>query len=224
MADDPVAALSALYQVEHRLAEIRKEMARLRQTLDGDPTIGDGRPRLAVAQARRDQLQGLLRDAEVQERTERARARTHEQQLYSGTIHNPRELSQLAGELEQLKGRLALEEVAEMELLGELDEAEAELRAAGDEAALARRELDEQQATERDTLAEVADHRSRIAPARLYLYDRVVAHRPSPPIAEVRGGTCTGCRLPLSTSQVRALRLATEPITCETCGRIQRLV
>ncbi len=223
MADDPVAALAALYQVEHRLGEIRKEMARLHRTLDGDPTIGDRRPRLAIAQARRDQLQGRLRDAEVQERTERARARTHEQQLYSGTIHNPRELSQLAGELEQLKGRLALEEVAEMELLGELDEAEADLRAASDEAAVARRELDELQATEQDTLAEVTDHRSRIAPARLHLYDRVVAHRPLPPIVEVRGGTCTGCRLPLSTSQVRALRMATEPITCETCGRIQRL-
>ncbi|MDQ6711489.1 MAG: C4-type zinc ribbon domain-containing protein [Candidatus Dormibacteraeota bacterium] len=223
MADDPVAALADLYQVERRLAEVRKEMTRLRQTLDGDTTTGDGRPRLAVARARRDQLQGRLRDAEVQERTERARARTHEQQLYSGTIHNPRELSQLAGELEQLKGRLALEEVAEMELLGELDEAEAELRAAGDEATLARRELDAQEAAERDTLAEVADHRSRIAPARLHLYDRVVTHRPPPPVVEVRGGTCTGCRLPLSTSQVRALRMATEPITCETCGRIQRL-
>ena len=223
MPDDPVAALADLFQAEQRLSAIGKDLARLRRTLEGDPASGDGRPRLVVAQARRDQLQRRLRDAEVQERTERARARTHEQQLYSGTIHNPRELSQLAGELEQLKGRLALEEVAEMELLGELDEAEVELRGATVEAEEVTRQIAEREALERDALAQVTDQRSRIAPARLHLYDRVVAHRPPPPIVDVRGGTCTGCRLPLSTSQVRALRLATEPITCETCGRIQRL-
>ncbi|MEO6796579.1 MAG: C4-type zinc ribbon domain-containing protein [Candidatus Dormibacter sp.] len=223
MADDPVAALAELYQVEQRLAEIRQDTARLHQTLDGDPAIGDGRARLVVAETRRADLQRRLRDAEAQERTERARARTHEQQLYSGTIHNPRELSQLAGELEQLKGRLALEEVTEMELLAELDEADAELRAATDEAREARLALPDLENAERRALAEIAEQRGHIPASRLHLYDRVEAHRPPPPIVEVRGGTCTGCRLPLSTSQVRALRMATEPITCETCGRIQRL-
>jgi predicted nucleic acid-binding Zn-ribbon protein len=223
MTDDPVAALADLSLVEHRLAEIRQDLARLHQTLEGSPAIGDGRSRLAVADARRADLQRRLRDAEQQERTERARARTHESQLYSGTIHTPRELSQLAGELEQLKGRLALEEVAEMELLSELDEADAELRGATDEAAEARRALAERQSAEQQALEEIAEQRSHIPTARLHLYDRVMAHRPPPPIVEVRGGTCTGCRLPLSTSQVRALRMATEPITCETCGRIQRL-
>jgi len=145
MTDDPVAALADLSLVEHRLAEIRQDLARLHQTLEGSPAIGDGRSRRAVADARRADLQRRLRDAEQQERTERARARTHESQLYSGTIHNPRELSQLAGELEQLKGRLALEEVAEMELLSELDEADAELRGATDEAAEARRALAERE-------------------------------------------------------------------------------
>ena len=223
MPDDPVAALASLFKAEQRLSAIGKDLARLRRTLEGDPAIGGGRPRLGLAQERRDQLQRRLRDAELQERTERARARMHEQQLYSGTIHNPRELSALAGELEQLKGRLALEEVAEMELLGELDEADAELRGATAEAEEARRGVTEREGLERDALAEVADQRSRIPAARLHLYDRVVAHRQPPPIVDVRGGTCTGCRLPLSTSQIRALRLATEPITCETCGRIQRL-
>jgi predicted nucleic acid-binding Zn-ribbon protein len=220
MPDDPTSALADLYQAERRLNEIRQGMAATRQIMEGNPTSGDGRPRLAVAEAERAALQRRLRDAELQERTERARARTHEQQLYSGTIHNPRELSQLAGELEQLKGRLALEEAAEMTLLGALDDAETELRLATDEAAEARRTLELQEAARREAEAQVGERRSRIQPAHLRLYDRVVAHRQPPPVAEVRNGTCTGCRLPLTTSQARALRLATEPVTCETCGRI----
>ncbi|HEY8736686.1 MAG TPA: C4-type zinc ribbon domain-containing protein [Candidatus Dormibacteraeota bacterium] len=222
MADNPASVLADLYQVERRLKETRDEMHRLRQILEGDPTIGDGRSRLAVAQGRREELRGRLRDAELQERTERARARAHEQQLYSGTIHSPRELSQLAGELEQLKGRLALEEVAEMELLGALDDAEADVQRATDDATEAGYALQRQEEVEREAESQVAAKRSGIPAAHLRLYDRVAAHRPPPPVVEVRNAVCTGCRLPLSTSQVRALRLAAEPTTCETCGRILR--
>ena len=222
MADNPASVLADLYKAERLLKEIRDEMHRLRQVLEGDPAIGDGRSHLAVAQGRRDDLRGRLRDAELHERTERARARAHEQQLYSGTIHSPRELSQLAGELEQLKGRLALEEVAEMELLGALDEAEAEVQRATDQATEAGGALQRQQAAEREAESQVAAKRSGIPAAHLRLYDRVSAHRPPPPVVDVRNAVCTGCRLPLSTSQARTLRLAAEPTTCETCGRIQR--
>jgi predicted nucleic acid-binding Zn-ribbon protein len=216
---DPTSALAGLYQTERELDRIRKEIASTLAILEGNPVAG-GLPRLLAAQRRCDELRRLLRDAEQQERTERSRARTHEAQLFSGTIHNPRELSQLAGELEQLKGRLALEEVAEMELLANLDDAEAELKVATEEAAEARRTLLGQRGRESNAVARVQEQRAEIDPSYLRLYDRVSAHRPPPPVAEVRNGTCTGCRLPLAPSQARALRMATEPLTCETCGRI----
>jgi predicted nucleic acid-binding Zn-ribbon protein len=219
VSQNPSAALAGLYQTERELDRIRKEIASTVAVLEGNPAEG-GLPRLTVAERRCDELRRRLRDAEQQERTERTRARTHEAQLYSGTIHNPRELSQLAGELEQLRGRLALEEVAEMELLTSLDDAEAELRAATEEAADARRTLEAQRRRESEAVERVQQQRGEIDPSALRLYDRVSAHRPPPPVAEVRNGTCTGCRLPLAPSQARALRMAMEPITCETCGRI----
>jgi len=219
VSQDPSSALAGLYQTERELDRIRKEIAATLAILEGNPVAG-ALPRMAAAQRRCDELRRLLRDAEQQERTGRTRARTHEAQLYSGTIHNPRELSQLAGELEQLRGRLALEEVAEMELLGSLDDAEAELKAATEEAADARRTLEGQRGRESNAVERVLRQRSEVDPSYLRLYDRVAAHRPPPPVAEVRNGTCTGCRLPLAPSQARALRMATEPLTCENCGRI----
>ncbi|HEY0493086.1 MAG TPA: C4-type zinc ribbon domain-containing protein [Candidatus Dormibacteraeota bacterium] len=219
MPQDPTSALAGLYQTERELDRIRKEIASTLAILEGDQAAG-GEPRLAVAQRHCNELREKLRDAEQQERTERSRARTHEAQLYSGTIHNPRELSQLAGELEQLKGRLAAEEVAEMGLLATLDDAEAELNAATTEAAEARRTLQGQRGRESEAAARVQQQRNQIDPSHLRLYDRVSTHRPPPPVAEVRNGTCTGCRLPLAPSKARALRMATEPVTCEICGRI----
>jgi uncharacterized protein len=216
---DPSSALAALYQTERELDRIRKEIASTLETLEGNPA--EARlPRLALAQGHCDELRRQLRDAEQQEHAERSRARTHEAQLYSGTIHNPRELSQLAGELEQLKGRLAVEEVAEMELLARLDDAEAELKAATGEATEARARLESQRERESEVVERVQQQRREIEPSYLRLYDRVSAHRPPPPVAEVRNGTCTGCRLPLAPSKARALKMATEPLTCEICGRI----
>lgn len=219
MLQDPASALAGLYQTERELERIRKEIASTLAILEGNPVAGTP-PRLAAAERRCDELRRQLRDAEQQERTERTRARTHEAQLYSGTIHNPRELSQLAGELEQLKGRLAVEEVAEMELLASLDDAEGELKAATAEAAEARRTLESQRGREANAADRVQQQRQEIDPSHLRLYDRVSAHRPPPPVAEVRNGICTGCRLPLAPSKARALRMATEPLTCEICGRI----
>lgn len=222
MPQDPASALAGLYQAERELERIRKEMASTRAILEGDPASAI-LPRLATAERRREELRRQLSEAEQQERTERSRARTHEAQLYSGTIHSPRELSQLAVELEQLKGRLAVEEVAELELLAHLDDAEVEFKAASDEAAEARRALDAQREREVRAVERVQQQRAEIDPTYLRLYDRVSAHRPPPPIAEVRNGICTGCRLPLAPSKARALRMATEPLTCEICGRILQL-
>ena len=219
MPIDPASALAGLYQSERELERIRNEIASSLAILEGDPAAGS-LPRMATAERRCDELRRQLRDAEQKERTERTRARTHEAQLYSGTIHSPRELSQLAGELEQLKGRLAVEEVAEMELLASLDDAEGELKAATDEAAEARRQLEGQRGRESNAVDRVRQQREEIDPSHLHLYDRVSAHRPPPPVAEVRNGICTGCRLPLAPSKARALRMATEPLTCEICGRI----
>ena len=219
MSLDPSATLAGLYQTERELDRIRQEIASTLAVLDGDPASGSP-SRLLVAERRCSDLRRRLEDAEQQERMERTRARTHEAQLYSGTIHNPRELSQLAGELEQLRGRLALEEVAEMELLSSLDEAEAELRAATAEAADARRALEDQRRRESDAVARVERQRGQLEPEYLRLYDRVAAHRAPPPVAEVRNGTCTGCRLALAPGKARALKMSTQPLTCENCGRI----
>jgi predicted nucleic acid-binding Zn-ribbon protein len=217
---NPAEPLRRLQETEQRLLEVQARIAELQRTLQGDASAADSRPRLLIAEARRRELARRLEQAEQQERSERARARSHEQQLYSGAIHNPRELSQLVAELEQLKGRLATEEDEELELLAALDEAEREEQEALADASRARGELDD---PERDAdLARVslAEQRTAIPQVHLRLYDRVQAYRPRPTVVEVSNGVCSGCRIPISLTQSKALKNATEPLVCETCGRI----
>jgi len=200
----PADSLQRLQETEHELRASQERIAELRRVLDGDPAAEDHRPRLLRAEARRKALSGQLEQAETREREERARARSHERQLYSGVIHNPRELTQLSEELDHLRVQLATEEVEEMELLSSLDEAE----------------LKQQEQQADNASRRIADQRAAIPAAHLRLYDRVAAFRPAPAVVDVRDGVCAGCRLPLSHSQLRALRMSADPLTCETCGRI----
>ncbi len=216
----PADPLRRLHDTERELRATQDRIADLRRVLEGDPAAQDPRPRLLQAEAKRKTLSGQLELAEAREREERARARSHERQLYSGVIHNPRELSQLAEELDHLRGRLATEEVEEMELLGSLDEADRELADALSEAAAARAEREDKEQRAEAAARRIAEQRAAIPAAHLRLYDRVAAFRPAPPVVDVRDGVCAGCRLPLSLNQSRALRSSADPLTCETCGRI----
>ncbi len=220
MSTLPAEALHGLHETERRAREIEGRIAGLRRVLEGDPAAPDARPRLLVAEARRKELARRLEQAETAERTERARARSHEQQLYSGAIRSPKELTQLAAELEHLKARLAIEEDEELELIAALEEAEKEAAQALAEAAAARAALADQERALAGARASLAEQRAGIPQAHLRVYDRVAAYRQPPPVVEARGGICTGCRIPLSLTQARALRASTAPLICETCGRI----
>ncbi len=216
----PAEALHRLYESERRVRELERQIGEARRILEGDPNASDPRPRLLRAEARRRDMALRLEQAEARERSERARARSHEARLYSGAIQSPKELSQLQAELEHLKGRLAVEEDQELELLGALEEAEREASSALTEASEARAALAEHENALAETRASAVRQRTEIPEAYIRLYDRVSSYRPPPPVVAVLNGLCTGCRIPLSMNQSRALRFAPDPVVCETCGRI----
>jgi predicted nucleic acid-binding Zn-ribbon protein len=220
MPGGAVEALYALSGMEQRAAGLRAQMVTLSVLLEGDPKSSDPRPRLLRAESERKEAARRLKQAEDEEQTERARARSHEQQLYSGRISNPRELSQLATELEHMKVRLNDEEDRELELMAALEQAEQEVAGALAEASTAREQLAGLESQLREVESAIAAQRAATPAADLALFDRVAKFRPPPPVVEVNNGACGGCRIPLSMNQARQLRLSPEPMVCQTCGRI----
>lgn len=220
MTGHPAEALYQLHLMDRKTRELEAQANRLRLVLQGDPAAADPRPRLLAAEARRKELSRKFEQAALQESTQRARARSHEQQLYSGAIHNPKELSQLVAELDHLKSRLAVEEEEELALLSALEESDKEVEKTLEESTQAVKELAECEARQEQAKANIGQLRAGLPAAHLHLYDRVAAYRQPPPVVQVRDGVCTGCRLPLSLSQLRLLKGGGEPQVCETCGRI----
>jgi predicted nucleic acid-binding Zn-ribbon protein len=213
-------SLLDLQRIEQEIVGLEGQIVAARRVIEGDPSSTDPRPRLLVAEVRRKEVGRRLDAAEAQEREERARARSHERQLYSGAIHNPRELTQLAEELDHLRVRLKDEEDDELALMVELEQAEEEVRQATAEAAGAKEVLQAKRAALTDAQRRRELQAASIDPEQLKLYERVKAFRQSPYVVPINNGACGGCRIPLSMAQLRTIKLHPEPTVCQTCGRI----
>ncbi len=210
--------LYALQQLDDRIERLRAEAASLRRALEGDPAAADRRPLVERLRAERAVLAARMRAAEAEEQSQRARARTHERQLMSGAIHNPKELTKLSEELDHMRSRISVQEEGLFEMLEAQEQldlrlAEAERQAQADAQALRRAEED---------LATGSAGReaiwSGLSEAVRRLYERVAAIR-RPAVVEVLGGACGGCRLPIAGTRLKLAR-GGEPLVCEACNRI----
>lgn len=220
---------SALAQLTHRRttlpehAEIAASDARLREI----------ESRRVAAQTRVSDLERAQAKADVEVEQVKARRTRDEERMASGAITNPKDLSSLQSELEALARRISTLEDEELEVMEQLEAAQAEL----DEAVAA---LDAETAS-RDALvaardekiaaldaeaAEAAAARESIRPNvpddLFTLYQKVAANHGGLGAAALRARRCQGCHLEINGADLR--ELAAEPedtvLRCPECSRI----
>lgn len=216
-------------QLNHRRATL-PELAALEANAAEQRALATRRDEVAAAHKELVRRQHLLED-EINQVTERAA--THEANLYSGSVTNPRELQALQDDIEALKRRQRALEDDDLEImealepltadLAGIDEAAAalaasaaELRAAADAAAA---DIDAELAAvgaQRDEAVAAID------PAVVADYQTLRDQYGGIAIARLENGTCGGCHLTLSAMELdRIRRLAPdERAACEECGRL----
>jgi predicted nucleic acid-binding Zn-ribbon protein len=154
--------------------------------------------------------------------------RARERELMSGRIHNPTELLQISEEVEHMKARLATEEDAELRLMEEAEDAEAELARLDRELAAARAGAESEAPQLRLRLDEVRGQKEGLERERDEVWAQVpheyqaaaLRLRVRPPVAEVTGGQCSGCHVAVTSKQMQLLRRGDEIVNCDNCGRI----
>ncbi|MFH1381551.1 MAG: C4-type zinc ribbon domain-containing protein [Chloroflexota bacterium] len=152
-----------------------------------------------------------------------------DEKLYSGRIHNPKELSDLQQETEILKTKRAKLEDELLALMEGIEHGnntvanmERELQAL--EATW--HEQQEKLGAELDDLkADMADLEERqqsltatIDPGTIAIY-RELRQQKSTAVARVEQGICRGCRISLSTLELQRAK-SNELVRCSSCGRI----
>lgn len=222
--------LYALQTVDVELTAKRQQLASLVAQLRDDSPLRAAQATLQTAEQQRHELQTRLKDLELRLGKLEAQIQTNQDKLYSGK-GTPRELLNLQAEVNMLQRQRGTLETSELELMEELDQAEAAARQARDSlTALEARRRDEHQrlrAQGRELQAEVAaleQKRPRLVeavqPADLQLYDRLRASKGGTPVARVERGLCLGCRLNLPTLDIARARSDERLVFCPSCGRI----
>ena len=197
--------------------------------------------------ARRDEVDGRLRDLQVQvddlsraqrkadddvEQVKGRRVRD-QQRLDAGSVTNPKDLERLQHELVSLDRRIAELEDTELEVMEQLETAQAELTEARStleqldaKAAELTEARDKRVAALREAGAGLVRERAQAVAGLpedlLGLYEKLRAQKGGVGAALLRARRCGGCSLDLNSGDLAGIakQSADEVVRCEECGRI----
>ncbi|WP_232679199.1 zinc ribbon domain-containing protein [Nocardioides sp. R-C-SC26] len=189
------------------------------QRIDHQIVVDD----LTVAQAKA--------DADVEQ--VKARRSRDRERIDMGMVTSPKDLEHLQHELTSLERRISVLEDEELEVMEQLESAQAAVAeleqklAAHDERIAELSSVRDQRFAEIDRELEsaIADRAPAVADipeALLALYERLRASKGGVGAAELRARQCGGCRLTLDNAELASIRgrAADDVVRCEECTRI----
>jgi uncharacterized protein len=204
-------------------------------------------PELEENAVLRDQLDGRLRDLQVQvddltreqrkadQDVEQVKARRvrDQQRLDSGQVGNPKDLERLQHELVSLDRRINDLEEAELDVMERLEEVQQDLEATRTQLATVEEriaELTRARDARREELkqeaAQLRERRGRLVAdlpePLLTLYDRLREQKDGVGAAALRARRCGGCSLQIDNQELAAIatKASDEVLRCEECGRV----
>jgi uncharacterized protein len=216
-------------QIRHRREThpLRAELAAARsQREDLDARLGQEQERLDALTARQTEM-----EAEVA--AGRGRMEGIEKRMYSGEVGAARDLQAMAEEVDGLRGRIRRLEDVILEVMEEREPVEAlvgqlsaERAAVTDRLAHVESDLgaavQELAAEEEEHAARRAELAGTVPPELIARYERLRQRLGGVGVARLVNGSCGGCHITLSATELDRLRKAPadEVLTCEQCGRV----
>lgn len=228
-----VHLLYQLQQIDDDLLAARRRLQVILQELQGSEALQRARQRKEAANELLQRARRKQNELELEFGSLNTKLKRSEQRLYSGAVHNPKELSDLQQEVASLTRRRGGLEDELLEAMMAAEEAEtthnqadSQMQAA-EESWQARREAlsaerdrlqahVDQQAAARDELA------ARIDRAALAAYENTRQRRAGIAVALLQDELCQACGIRVSGTVLRGAR-AGELVYCASCGRILML-
>ena len=228
-----VADLYALQEIDTAIDQRTAALVEVRARYGDSEAAAAAREMIAAHIVGLPELEARQLDLDLQMATIKEKAVPVERRLYDGSVTNPKELTDLQRDLEQIERQ---RRVVEDELLTVLEQVEAK-RAGVREGETRLREAEAAWAAEQERLradearletelAALRERRAaqagRLPPAPLNTYDRLRQRRKGVAVAKVERGTCLGCRLSVPVMVLQRARsgMNSAPVQCPSCERI----
>ena len=184
---------------------------------------------LAAAELRR--VQSSLKDEELALKSiEEKRAAVHHK-LYGGRVTNPKELTDLQKEEEMFDTQIGHHEEAVLELMDQVESAQAKASALAAELETAKRRWKETVARTQSETVRLQKEIAALRPEREQLatlvekpllrrYDELRVRKDGVGMAITSADTCPGCHVKLTPQTMDRLREGIDLTVCDNCGRI----
>ena len=221
-----------LYQLQELDLEIETDERALNQKasqLGENMALVNTKATLDAEQNHLEELKHQQRAAEWEIDDLVSKTTAAEKQLYGGKITNPKELSSLQHEVNTFKAQRDQLETKTLEIMDQVEQAEASVTATSSELKRLEKEWQSQQqqlATEIDQLknklADLKQQRQAFAeaidPHSVASYEKIRKQKEKP-VARVEQGICRGCRISLPSNELQQARSG-NLVQCGSCGRI----
>ncbi len=221
--------LHDLQTLDIQLRTSEQRQAEITSRLGDSREVASARQRLDALAQRLDKETKELHTAEWTVGDLSIKLAKIEETLYSGRVRNPKELSGYQQESDELKGRRdkaedqAIEAMSRSELTiasvsdttVELTKLEADWRSRQSELSA---ELEELTLAHAGLTQQRAETVSGISTNAISVY-QLVQKQKGTAVARVEQGTCRGCQISLSTTELQQVRSG-DLVRCSSCGRI----
>ena len=221
--------LYQLQEVDFEIEAARQEWRRLQSQLGERQGLIAAQARLTSEKRRLDELKRQQNSAEWEIDDLVNKISEAEEQLYSGRIKNPKELTNLQHEVGILKSKRDHLENKALEIMDQVEHAEGDMAALNNEFNKLEAEWHRQQ---RQILGEIEALKNKLSELEqkrqlcsaaidsqaVALYDKLRKQKVQA-VAKVEQGICRGCRISLSFSELQQARSG-NLVQCSSCGRI----
>ncbi|PWH11713.1 MAG: hypothetical protein DDG60_16820 [Anaerolineae bacterium] len=223
--------LYRLQQIDTRLDQINARLTSIQNALENDSDLKAARQKQEEIAATLKECERALQEAERESTTQRIKLEQAEASLYSGKIHNPKELTDLQNDVASLKRRLSALEDRQLECMLALEEARAALEQAQKAYLSTQGQVISKNAslkTEQESLEKEREtllaQRQAVLPAVqanwLAQYDTLRQQKRGLAVTALHDDACDACGAAITRAHAQTARHAQQLVTCPSCGRI----
>jgi predicted nucleic acid-binding Zn-ribbon protein len=223
--------LYRLQQVDIQIDQVEAHLAEINRLLSGDEAIQQARQAVEKAEKTLHQCQQALKGSEFAVHEQQIKIAQSEASLYSGRIHNPKELQDIQKEIASLKKHLAGLEDRQLEAMMALEEAEEADKNAHGMLNQAQANFTEKTAGwlgQKDQLtrslerlrAERAPTLPLVSKESLQVYEGMRKRKSGVAVTTIQENSCTVCGGEIRPSELQSARSAQNLVFCSSCGRI----
>ena len=221
--------LYQLQEVDLELASNEQALKQVTSQLGEDEPVVRARNKLALEHQRLEELNRQQRSVEWEIDNITSKLTTTEEELYSGKIRNPKELTNLQHEIDGLKTKRNQLEDKALEVMDQVELATKSVATLNSKLKALEADWHSQQQQLSTNLEQIKTTVLNLKQKQQLLIDEIdpqvievyqeLKKQKGTAVAKVEQGICRGCRISLPTTEIQLTRSGSL-VRCSSCGRI----